>query len=175
MVSIEDLYKDYGERLYNLLLRMLGDVDDALDALQQTFLRAHRAFGSFRKDSHPYTWLYRIAVNCAYTMLERRRRRRLEMVVEHQNLLHNPVNEETDASEHAAKTERVKIVQQAIMKLPEDLRAAVLLRDIEQLSYDEVARILDVPLGTVKSRVHRARELLKNHLKCVLGEEFVAE
>jgi len=80
VVSLEALYKEYGDRLYNLLLRMLGDVDDALDALQQTFLRAHRALRSFREDSQPYTWLYRIALNCAYTMLKRRQRRRVEVV-----------------------------------------------------------------------------------------------
>ena len=150
-------------------------MDDALDALQQTFLKAHRALSSFREDAHPYTWLYRIALNCAYTMLKRRQRRRAEMVVEQESMLDNPSDGDANALEQAARAERAKIVQQAIMELPEDLRAAVLLRDIEGLSYDEVASVLGVPQGTAKSRVHRAREMLKRSLERVLGKEFVAD
>jgi len=176
VISLEDLYRRFADRLYNLLLRMLGDEDDALDALQQTFLRAHRALRSFREDSKPYTWLYRIALNCAYTALKRRAgRRHMEVLTSADGWRADPPAADHDAAENVEKRERAQIVQEAIMRLPEDVRVAVLLRDIEQLPYEEVAKILNVPLGTAKSRVHRGRELLKERLERVLGKEFVAD
>ena len=176
MISLEDLYKRFSDRLYNLLLRMLGDEDDALDALQQTFLRAHRALRSFREDSKPYTWLYRIALNCAYTALKRRSgRRHIGMFADAEGWRADLPAVNEDVAENVGKREVAQIVQEAIMRLPEDVRAAILLRDIEQLPYEEVAKILDVPVGTAKSRVHRGRELLKERLERVLGKEFVAD
>ncbi|RKY18018.1 MAG: hypothetical protein DRP63_02735 [Planctomycetota bacterium] len=176
MISLEDLYRRFAKRLYNLLLRMLGDEDDALDALQQTFLRAHRALRGFREESKPYTWLYRIALNCAYTALKRRAgRRQKEILAEADGWCGDPPAAGADAAENAQKRETAQIVQEAIMELPADIRSAVLLRDIEQLPYQEVAKILNVPVGTAKSRVHRGRELLKERLERVLGKEFVAE
>ena len=176
MISLEVLYKQFADRLYNLLLRMLGNEDDALDALQQTFLRAHRALRSFREDSKPYTWLYRIALNCAYTALKRRAgRRHMEVLADADGWRADPPAVNQDVAENVGKREVAQIVQEAIMGLPEDVRAAILLRDIEQLPYEEVAKILNVPVGTAKSRVHRGRELLKERLERVLGKEFVAD
>jgi len=176
VISLEDLYRRFANRLYNLLLRMLGDEDDALDALQQTFLRAHRALRGFREEAKPYTWLFRIALNCAYTALKKKAgRRQMEILAEADGWQADPPAPGENAAENAQKRETAQLVQKAIMELPADIRSAVLLRDIEQLPYEEVAKILNVPVGTAKSRVHRGRQLLKERLEQILGREFVAE
>jgi len=176
MDEIEALYQRYSDRIYNMLLRMLGNEEDALDVAQETFLRAHKSIGSFRGSSSEYTWLFRIALNCAYSHLKGQKRRQLARLDSgsddtEESFSDTVDNGSPDAHSTLVKSETESVVQSAILKLPDELRSAIVMRDIEELSYEEIAEIEGCPEGTVKSRVHRAREMLKGMLRTVLGFE----
>jgi len=178
-MDVEELYRRYADRVYNTVLRVVGDAEDAMDVTQETFLRAHRGSRSFRGSSSAYTWLFRIALNCAYTHLKRRKKSK------HSSFNPNHGDEENEVAVEdcsgrngfavAEESERASIVQNALLRLPEELRMAVVLRDIEGLGYEEIAEVTDCPPGTAKSRVHRGRELLKNILKKSLKVEESGE
>ncbi|MCX7703396.1 MAG: sigma-70 family RNA polymerase sigma factor [Planctomycetota bacterium] len=175
MDEIEALYQRYSDKIYNMLLRMLGDEEEALDVAQETFLRAHKGLSSFHGSSSPYTWLFRIALNCAYSHIKEKKRKLFSSLAPDSENSEETISDNIidhtapDAPSLLQQSETAAAVQQAILRLPEDLRFAVVLRDIEELSYEEIAEIENCPAGTVKSRVHRAREMLKRLLKEVLG------
>jgi len=175
MMDFDTFYELYADRIYNTVYRILGDAEEALDAVQQAFMRAHKAWDKFREASSRYTWVYRIAINCAYTQLKKRRRRQ-EMEpasIDADEGFDVAVGRENGVADEVGRKEMERIVQAAIGRLPEDVRGALVLRDIDGLSYEEIADVLEIPVGTVKSRVHRARELLKGMLERILGREFV--
>jgi RNA polymerase sigma-70 factor (ECF subfamily) len=162
----------YQHKVIKLVARLLRDPTEAEDVAQEAFVKAYRALGSFRGDSAFYTWLYRIAVNTARNSIASRQRRPLDYEVElsesEQNnvaarLKHDDTPEATVLSEEIRQT-----VNEAIELLPEDLRTAIVLREIEGLSYEEIATAMDCPVGTVRSRIFRAREAIDRALKPLL-------
>ncbi len=168
----------YQRRIQRLIGRMVRDVDLVEDIAQETFIRAYRALHQFRGESQFYTWLYRIAVNTAKKMLLELKR---DPTVAESFLAaddddetswrkNEPTTEETPESVLAAK-EIAVVVNRAIAELSEDLRRAVTLREIEGLSYEEIAVALDCPIGTVRSRIFRARESISAKLKPLLEHQ----
>ena len=154
--AFSELVERHQTRVYNLCLRILGDRDDARDAAQDTFLSALRKLEQFRGDAAFTTWLHRVAVNACYDELRKRRRR---------PMLHALPDEDEDRTrdlgppspDHADAIAGSLDVAAGLASVPEDFRIALVLADVQDLPYDEIARILDVPVGTAKSRVHRGR------------------
>jgi RNA polymerase sigma-70 factor (ECF subfamily) len=164
--AFTELVRRHEGRIYGLCLRILGDADDARDAAQDTFLTAYRKLGQFRGDARFTTWLHRIGVNCCYDALRRARR---------QPMLH-AVNDETvpelgpPAEDHADDVAGTLDAAAALARLPEEYRVVLVLADIQDLPYDEISKVLDVPVGTVKSRVHRGRIALAKALGLGRGD-----
>lgn len=147
--AVEELLRRHQNRVYGLALRLLGNRPDALDATQEVFVTLLRKARTFRAESAFSTWLYRVTANACYDM--HRRRARDPQIVE------TPDLEVPDASE---SVESRLVVEEALAKLPLDQRTALILREINDLSYEEIARATGVAIGTVKSRIARARAAL---------------
>lgn len=162
--QFERMAAEYERPIYLLCLRMMGNREDAQDCAQEALLRAFRAFDRFRDDASPKTWLYRIAYNTCIDEL-----RRWRGVVSLDTLREGGFDVPDGAAERAyeqlEQRERYELVKQAVDQLPEDQRAALVLRDFQQLSYEEIAAALQQPEGTIKSRINRAREKVKNYVK----------
>ena len=160
------LVRRYQDRLYPTLLRLTGSPDDALDLLQEAFLRAFQNLGRYRGQSSFFTWVYRIAVNLAIS--ERRHRKTSPSHAAKQGLdqLENlPASTQEDPSLRLERAEEEQRIQNALMRLPDEGRVIVVLRDLDGLSYEEIAEALQIPIGTVRSRLHRARTELKQILE----------
>jgi len=169
------LVKRYQDRIYNLIYRYIGNAEDAIDLTQETFIKAFVKLGEFKGNSKFYTWLYRIAVNAC---IDFRRRQRISIVHwddmrpnEFDRLdIDEPANsidvvgEDSNPEAHMLKSELRQIVREAINTLPEHLRIVLILREYEDLSYEEIASIIGCRVGTVKSRLFQAREMLKRKL-----------
>ncbi len=165
------LVRRYQDRLYPTILRLTGCADDALDLLQDAFLRAFEKLDRFHGDSSFYTWVYRIAVNLA---LSNRRRRRLAHRVEAPNGFDSESSDDPSKSDPTLPVERAerdRLIQNALSRLQPEQRAVVVLKDLDGLRYEEIADILGIPIGTVRSRLHRARSELREQLRWVLDEE----
>lgn len=162
------LVERYQERVLNLCYRRLNDRELALDATQEAFLKAYRGLARFRAESRFYTWLFRIAVNEATTAHRRRARRRAGSLdaegAEGERLPEPAADASYDPQAEVSRGDERSVLMAAIAELDEDQARVVVLRDVEQLSYQEVADILEIPLGSVKSRLHRARHALKTRL-----------
>ena len=156
--------------LTNYLYRMLGDFEEAVDLAQESFVRVFLAIDRYKADHAFSTYIYRIATNLAITELRKRKRRRLMSLTglfgddERGTRDFEPVDERPDPSERTVSDERAKVIERAIASLPEKYRAPVVLRDVEELSYEEIAQILEVGLGTTKSRISRGRAMLREKL-----------
>lgn len=148
------------DRIYNLCYRMCHHEADALDMLQTTFLKAFEALPRFRADASFSTWLYRVAVNVVLT--HRRRARARPTLALHAE--HEPAAE-PNRGESVERREQQEAVENALSGLDPEFRIVVVLKDIEELDYATIAQILEVPLGTVKSRIHRGRTLLAHMLR----------
>ena len=162
----------YQHKVIKLVARLLRDPAEAEDVAQEAFVKAYRALGSFRGDSAFYTWLYRIAVNTARNAIASRQHRPLEYEADlsesEQSNLASRLRD-TDTPEANALSEEIRVtVNEAIGQLPEDLRTAIVLREVEGLSYEEIAAAMDCPVGTVRSRIFRAREAIDRALKPLL-------
>jgi RNA polymerase sigma-70 factor (ECF subfamily) len=154
----------YQHKIVNLIMRYVRDPDLALDIAQEAFIKAYRALPRFRGDSAFYTWMYRIAVNTAKNHLAAQRRRPLDVELDLQDPeqydLHAKLKE-TDTPEGLALSNELKeTVERAIAALPEDLRTAIILRELEGMSYEEIAQTMECPVGTVRSRIFRARDAI---------------
>jgi RNA polymerase sigma-70 factor (ECF subfamily) len=154
----------YQHKIVNLVMRYVRDPDLALDIAQEAFIKAYRALPRFRGDSAFYTWMYRIAVNTAKNHLAAQRRRPMDVDLDLQDPeqydLHAKLKE-TDTPEGLALSDELKeTVERAIAALPEDLRTAIILRELEGMSYEEIAETMDCPVGTVRSRIFRARDAI---------------
>ncbi|OYQ39825.1 RNA polymerase sigma factor RpoE [Rhodoferax sp. TH121] len=168
----------YQRRIQRLVGRMVRDADIVEDIAQETFIRAYRALHQFRGEAQFYTWLYRIAVNTAKKfLLELKRNPTMSESFlsssdddETSAPKYEPSTEETPESELAAK-EIAGVVNTAMDALPEELRQAVTLREIEGLSYEEIALAMDCPIGTVRSRIFRAREAISAKVKPLLEKQ----
>lgn len=167
--GFDELVRRHYALAYNIAYRMLGDHDRAADATQAAILRAYRAIPRFRHDASFSTWLYRIVTNVCLDQIRRQERgaRSLTLLGEDDGT----ALDEMDIPDHsgdpaaaAEQQERQELVQQALVRLAPDHRAVLVMYDLSGLSYEEVAQALDIPLGTVKSRLNRARHALKQEL-----------
>lgn len=161
--AFERLVLRYERRIYNLALRLLGSPADAEDATQEAFVRAFTSLASFRGDSQFGTWLYRVAVNACHDELRRRKRERVDDLGAAPARA-RPGAAGTDPERMVERAEVHDLVGRALADLPAEYRAAVVLRDLHDLSYEEIADALGVAVGTVKSRIHRGRQLLRSRL-----------
>lgn len=162
----------YQQRIINLVSRFVRNHSDALDVTQEAFIKAYRALPNFRGDSAFYTWLYRIAVNTAKNHLAVQARRPNQSdydVSEIEQIEGNSALKEQATPENLLlKDELQATVLKAIEELPEDLRSAIMLREVEGLSYEEIATVMECPIGTVRSRIFRAREAIDSEMKPLL-------
>ena len=180
--AFELLVIKYQRRVERLIGRMVRDVDLVPDIAQETFIRAYKALGQFRGDAQFYTWLYRIAVNTAKKQLLELKRDPLI----YQAQMNAGDDDETSSQDlepnaHAsdgetpeavlASKEIAEAVNAAMDALPEELRMAITLREMDGLSYEEIAQALDCPIGTVRSRIFRAREAISNRIKPMLDRQ----
>jgi len=154
----------YQHKIVNLVMRYVRDPELALDITQEAFIKAYRALPRFRGDSAFYTWMYRIAVNTAKNHLAAQRRRPMDVELDLQDPeqydLHAKLKE-TDTPEGVTLSNELKeTVERAIAALPEDLRTAIILRELEGMSYEEIAQTMECPVGTVRSRIFRARDAI---------------
>ena len=149
-----ELYDSFSQMVYRVMARIVG-IDEAADLSQQVFLQVFRKIDKYSGRGRFDRWLYRLAVNEAYQHLRSKRLRR------HHSLPYEPVDESIRGDE---RTERKDLVQHALARLDPELRSICVLREIEELSYREIAQTLDIPEGTVGSRLNRARRELKEHL-----------
>ena len=159
MVAFNELVDRYKDRLLNVIGRMLSSREEAEDIVQETFVRVYQHRQSFNFQHCLSTWIYTIGLNLARNELRKRKKFRHYDITEMQG------NETEFAVEMKLPTRLPEVLSSAINGLPEKYRTAFLLRDVQELPYEEVAKILNVPLGTVKSRVNRARMMLREKLK----------
>ena len=162
----------YQHRIAKLIARYVYDPSDVLDVAQEAFMKAYRAIPNFRGDSAFYTWIYRIAINTAKNHLaaQARRPRDSGIDVADAEQFDSAVElKETVTPEGLALTEEIqRTVAAAIEALPEDLKVAISLRELEGLSYEDIARVMECPIGTVRSRIFRAREAINARLDPLL-------
>lgn len=162
----------YQHKILKLIMRYVRDPSEAMDVAQEAFLKAYRAAPSFRGESAFYTWLYRIAINTAKNYLVAAGRRPTQFEVD----LQDPEQYESfaklrelDTPEGLALSDEIRdAVNSAIADLPDDLRTAILLREIEGMSYEEIAQTMECPVGTVRSRIFRAREAIDKRIGALL-------
>jgi RNA polymerase sigma-70 factor (ECF subfamily) len=177
MRAFEMLVVKYQRRIERLIGRMVRDVDLVQDIAQETFIRAYRAIPQFRGESAFYTWLYRIAVNTAKKALVELKRDPLISEAAFSNSddsdetsrVENELSDRETPEAVMATKEIAATVNAAIDALSEDLRQAITLREIEGLSYEEIAEVMNCPIGTVRSRIFRAREAIAERLRPLLG------
>jgi RNA polymerase sigma-70 factor (ECF subfamily) len=160
LTAFEELIRRYQDRVYNLCRYMLRDPQDAQDAAQDVFLKAYRGIKEFRPEASLYTWLCRIAVN---TCIDYKRKSRRD-ALKKEPLPEDLPSTEPFSAELYESRENTAAIQAALQKLPEKLRTAIVLREIDGLSYEEVAEVLHASVGTVKYRISRAREELRRIL-----------
>ena len=163
----------YQHRIVHLVNRYVKDPSEAQDVAQDSFIKAYRALPDFRGDSAFYTWLYRIAINTAKNYLLARNRRFMDYELEIDDAEHveNALQlRNLDTPENLLMNEQImSVIQAAIDKLPEEMRIAITLREFEGMSYEEIAEAMDCPIGTVRSRIFRAREAIDEKLLPLLN------
>jgi RNA polymerase sigma-70 factor (ECF subfamily) len=165
----------YEKPIYNFVYRLLDDPSEAPDVTQEVFLKVFRNIGDFRAECSLKTWIYRIAVNEASNLrrwFSRHRRGQFSLDDSEEGsgaLLETLPDRHENQFDHLLRQERRRTIEQALAQVPENFRAAVVLRDIEGLSYDEIAEVLQISSGTVKSRLLRGREALKRKLAAMSG------
>jgi len=161
--GFEMLVKKYQNRVLNIVYSLIGRDRESEDIMQEVFLKVYHNLGSFRQRSQFSTWLYRIVVNTVYDFLRRRKKSSAE------NDLPENIASSCDPKEALLAKEREAIIQEALKRVPLQYRAALVLKDIEGLSYIEISRILGCSIGTVESKIYRARQSLKDKLLKSVG------
>jgi len=163
----------YQHRIVSLVTRYVSDSSEAQDVAQEAFIKAYRAIGRFRGDSAFYTWLYRIAINTAKNWIVAKNRRPPASdidAVDAEQYGISPKLKETSTPENELLREEIeRTVFDTIADLPEDLRTAIMLREMDGMSYEEIATTMECPIGTVRSRIFRAREAIDEKLKPLIG------
>ena len=169
------LINKYQHRIVSLVGRYVSDPADAMDIAQDAFIKAYRAIGRFRGDSAFYTWLYRIAINTAKNWLVARKRRPpatdIDAADAEQYDVESRLKEQGTPENEILREEIKRVVFDTIAELPDDLRTAIMLREMEGMSYEDIAVTMDCPIGTVRSRIFRAREAIDEKLKPLLDRE----
>ncbi|HEX8978244.1 MAG TPA: RNA polymerase sigma factor RpoE [Parasulfuritortus sp.] len=172
--AFELLVEKYQRRLFRLLSRMVRDPEEVEDIAQETFIKAYRALPNFRGDAAFYTWLYRIGVNTAKNYLVSRNKAMPTVSAQALDDEDEPderlVAQDINTPESELLSKQIALaVNEAVEALPEELRSAITLREMEGLSYEEIAELMGCPIGTVRSRIFRAREAIAAKLRPILG------
>ncbi len=172
--AFDALVRKYQQKILQLIMRYVHDPEAAQDVAQEAFIKAYRGLKGFRGDSAFYTWLYRIAINAAKNYLASKARKVPDSDVETSDA---ELMEGADSMRDQGTPEREllsdeikRTVLRAVEELPEDLRTAITLREVEGMSYDQIAEAMGCPIGTVRSRIFRAREAIDRHLEPLLRE-----
>lgn len=179
--SFEKLIEDNRKKVYNIALRMLGNPEDANDVTQEVFLRVYKSMRGFKEQSSFSTWIYRITKNVCLDEIRKKKKNNLVYIdkeIEYgDGQVKMQLEDERETPEEAAERSELSVrVREAIAMLPEQHRILIILRDIQNFSYDEIAGILKCPDGTVKSRINRARSALREILhsrKELFNEDYV--
>ncbi|MCG8434814.1 MAG: RNA polymerase sigma factor RpoE [Gammaproteobacteria bacterium] len=170
--AFDMLVLKYQHKIVKLISRYVHDGAEAMDVAQETFIKAYRALPRFRGDSAFYTWLYRIAINTAKNHLVAAGRRPVDQQVDLQDPEQYDMQarlKDVDTPEGLLLTAEIqRTVEEAIQDLPEELRTAIILRELEGMSYEEIAQTMECPVGTVRSRIFRAREAIGIRLQPLL-------
>ena len=178
--AFEELVIKYQKRALNLAYRFLGNYEDAQDVTQDAFVKAFRSIKKFKEKSSFYTWLYRIVVDFCYRKFrsrayrERRRTMSLEkpILTEEGEISRTIPSKEETPREILIRKEIQQAIQGAIDSLGDKPRSVIILHDVEGFSYEEMAEILNCSIGTIRSRLHRAREILRDKLKNLMADEY---
>jgi RNA polymerase sigma-70 factor (ECF subfamily) len=171
--AFDILVRKYQHKVAKVIARYIRDQDEVMDVSQEAFIKAYRALPNFRGDSAFYTWIYRIAINTAKNHLVARKRRLPTIDVDIQDA--EQFDGESALKEYATPEQLLQrdqvesTVLKAVDQLPDDLRTAITLREIDGMSYEEIAEAMDCPVGTVRSRIFRAREAVDKMLRPVMG------
>lgn len=162
----------YQQKIVALITRMLHDPNEALDVTQEVFIKAYQALPNFRGDSSFYTWLYRIAVNTTKNVLMAHNRQpliiSLDIDIEEKGGIGSKLHDYSDPEHELLSEEIANTIKAALNALSEDLRTAITLRELEGMSYDEIAKVMNCPIGTVRSRIYRAREAIDKRIRPLL-------
>ena len=173
--AFDVLVRKYQHKLVKMITRYVSDPSEAQDVAQETFIKAYRALPKFRGDSSFYTWIYRIGANTAKNYLVAQGRRPPGSDIDAQDAEQYGFDSslrETDTPEGIAQRDEIeRTVFEAIENLPDDLRTAITLRELDGLSYEEIAQAMECPVGTVRSRIFRAREAIDNRLRPLLDSK----
>ncbi len=171
-VAFDLLVQKYQHKVINLVGRFVSDQAECQDIAQDAFIKAYRAIDSFRGDSQFYTWLYRIAANTAKNYLASRARKSPAYAVDVEDAEHfegeSRLKEYANPENLLLAEEIEATVFRAIERLPDDLKSAITLREIDGLSYEEIAEVMNCPIGTVRSRIFRARDVIDKELRPLL-------
>jgi RNA polymerase sigma-70 factor (ECF subfamily) len=172
-VAFDLLFSRYQHRIHNLISRYVRDPDEVLDVAQEAFIKAYKALPKFRGESQFYTWLYRIAVNTAKNHLVARDRRPpnldFDLGENDAGVVPEQLRDIEDPESLLARDELQTAIFAAVAQLPDELRTAVTLCEFDGLSYEEIASIMECPVGTVRSRIFRAREAIDERIRPLLG------
>jgi RNA polymerase sigma-70 factor (ECF subfamily) len=170
--AFDVLVQKYQHKVINLVGRFVSDHAECQDIAQDAFIKAFRAINSFRGDSQFYTWLYRIAANTAKNYLASRARKSPGYTVDVEDAEHfegeSGLKENSNPENLLLTDEIERTIFNAIDRLPDDLKSAITLREIDGLSYEEIATVMDCPIGTVRSRIFRARDVIDKELRPLL-------
>ena len=172
--AFDILVLKYQNKIIQLAYRYVHDHDEAMDVAQEAFIKAYRSLGRFRGDSAFFTWIYRIAINTAknHLVASGRRPPRSDLDAQEAEQYEGATGlREYATPEHVLLRDELKeTIASAIRELPDDLRTAITLRELEGLSYEEIAQAMECPIGTVRSRIFRAREAIDGRMKTLQGE-----
>lgn len=167
--SFEQLVRKYQDRLYNTLVHVTGSTHEAEEVAQDAMLQAYSKLSTFRGKSSFYTWLYRIAFNTAISR-QRRKRPRVSLDQMQENIGIDPVDQVESPEAAMQRSERAKQVHDALGQLSEEFRTILVLREMEECGYDTISEMLGIPVGTVRSRLHRARSTMREYLRPSIEE-----
>ena len=162
--AFEELIRQYEKKVYTLCFRMCSSSEDAEEAAQDAFLALWRGIDRFRQESSLSTWIYRLATNACIDTLRRRKKQSGSVSLDDEELFVDAVDTSPQPQETVEYREAQKLLQEGLSALPEEYRKVLILREIEGLSYTEIAECASLELGTVKSRISRGRSLLRNFL-----------
>ncbi|HHZ88148.1 MAG TPA: RNA polymerase sigma factor RpoE [Chromatiaceae bacterium] len=172
--AFDVLVLKYQNKIVKLVSRYVSDQHEALDVAQEAFIKCYRALPKFRGESAFYTWLYRIAINTAKNHLVAASRRPPRDDIDHQDAEQfgsaGRLRETATPERLVLREELAETIDEAINSLPDDLRTAILLRELEGMSYDQIAEVMECPVGTVRSRIFRAREAIDTRIRPLLSE-----
>lgn len=171
--AFEVLVRRYQDRLFTAVVHIVGCRSEAEDVVQEAFVQAYVKLDTFKHQSRFYTWLYRIAFNVSIS--RRRRRRRVELSWDESREIagEEPVDAGESPLDPLEQAERRQLLEQAMACLTDEHRAIIVLRHLEEFSYEEIAEILEISVGTVRSRLHRARAALLGHLQPLMPDEVI--